>query len=396
MTYRAGEFEKKRQPGVMTDIFDGQHYQRLKKTSITIDKKTSAPRSSPIAATLPLDSRPTVLPLSEGVATRHGLSFYSTTTSLPTFASTLTVSLRSVDYYLWPAILEFRKLMRGVKAFDGLSLEFFILRPFLIAVFGDIPAVSMLMQMKGHNGISPCPVRSNPSACKTYKANALPMRSHDELLRQAREVQSSSTNADADRLANKYGVKSVPILSQLSSLDFPTSFPYDFMHLIWENVIKNLVLHWTGNFKGLDDGSESYQFAPSVWNAIGEATHAAGKTIPAVYGPRLPDIANERGNYITADMWSFWTLYIAPVLLRRRFKETRYYRHFVQLVRILKMCLQFEITNEDIDEIRCEIIEWVEKYEHTSTEAHYQPSWIFAPKLSDLCSTTAVSSFRLR
>jgi len=31
-----------------------------------------------------------------------------------------------------------------------------MLRAYLVVVFGDIPAVLMLMHMKGHNGISPC------------------------------------------------------------------------------------------------------------------------------------------------------------------------------------------------------------------------------------------------
>jgi hypothetical protein len=32
----------------------------------------------------------------------------------------------------------------------------FLLHAYLIVVFGDIPAISMIMCMKGHNGISPC------------------------------------------------------------------------------------------------------------------------------------------------------------------------------------------------------------------------------------------------
>ncbi|KAH6909680.1 hypothetical protein BKA70DRAFT_1474827 [Coprinopsis sp. MPI-PUGE-AT-0042] len=135
------------------------------------------------------------------------------------------------------------------------------------------------------------------------------------------------------------------------------------MHLIWENLVKNLVLHWTGNFKDLDDGSESYSFSKSLWEAIGEATHRAGATIPSAYGPRVPDIAGERGNYVTADMWSFWTLYLAPILLRRRFSEVWYYRHFIALVRLLNVCLQFEISTEEIDELEAGFIKWVEDYE---------------------------------
>jgi hypothetical protein len=53
-----------------------------------------------------------------------------------------------------------------------------------------------------------------------------------------------------------YGIKGVPILSALRSLRFPQSFPYDFMHLIWENLIPNLVLFWSGCYKGMDKGQQ--------------------------------------------------------------------------------------------------------------------------------------------
>ncbi|KAF7336408.1 hypothetical protein MSAN_02294800 [Mycena sanguinolenta] len=116
----------------------------------------------------------------------------------------------------------------------------------------------------------------------------------------------------------------------LDSLSFPRSFGYDFMHLIWENLIKNLVLLWTGEFKGLDDGREEYQLSKAIWEAIAAETAAASDTIPSAYGSRIPNIAKDRPN-VSAEMWSFWTLYLGPVLLRRRFKHLKFYRHFIQL-----------------------------------------------------------------
>jgi hypothetical protein len=61
-----------------------------------------------------------------------------------------------------------------------------------------------------------------------------------------------------------YGIKGVLLLSNFKSLCFPLSFPYNFMHLIWENVIPNLISLWTGEFKGLDEGVGEYQFMPKV------------------------------------------------------------------------------------------------------------------------------------
>lgn len=188
------------------------------------------------------------------------------------------------------------------------------------------------------------------------------MRTHNELHSQANEVQSARTDVEGKFLAKAYGIKGISILFYLPSISFPISFPYDFMHLIWENLITNLVLLWTGSYKGLDQGIESYQLSKSVWDAIGEATAASGSNIPSAFGTRVPNIATDQ-SYYTAEMWSFWTMYLGPVLLRWRFQRPKYYNHFVRLVYLLNICLQFEITDEQIEEVKQGFIQWVEAYE---------------------------------
>lgn len=61
-----------------------------------------------------------------------------------------------MDSFMWPALVELLRLQYGVQAFDVQADEFFMLCAYLILVFGDIPAISMLMRMTGHNGYSPC------------------------------------------------------------------------------------------------------------------------------------------------------------------------------------------------------------------------------------------------
>ncbi|KAG5633490.1 hypothetical protein H0H81_007353, partial [Sphagnurus paluster] len=210
--------------------------------------------------------------------------------------------------------MELLKLMRGVRAFDILGSHLFDLRAYLILAFGDMLAMAMIMHMKGNNGISPCrmceihglripgsrttthyvpldrsthlAVLADPTLPKRYDPANLPLRTHACWLEQAREVQSATTNTEVDRLAKNYGIKSVPILSHLSSLQFPNSFPHNFMHLIDENNLKNLILHWTGTFKELGKGSERYKLLKTVWDAVGEATALAGDLIPSAYGSR--------------------------------------------------------------------------------------------------------------
>jgi hypothetical protein len=46
------------------------------------------------------------------------------------------------------------------------------------------------------------------------------------------------------------------------------------MHLIPENIAKNLLTLWTGDFKGLNMGNEDYRLSESTVKAIGEACAA--------------------------------------------------------------------------------------------------------------------------
>ncbi|KAI0692136.1 hypothetical protein C8T65DRAFT_586838 [Cerioporus squamosus] len=134
------------------------------------------------------------------------------------------------------------------------------------------------------------------------------------------------------------------------------------MHLIWENVVKNLMHLWTGQYKGLDTGTEEYEIQLTVWEAIGQASAKSGDTIPGIYGPRPPNVASDKMSW-TADTRSFWFQYVGPVLLARRFKHRKYYDHFVSLVQIIRLCLQFEITTGEVQQIREGLIQWVLKYE---------------------------------
>jgi hypothetical protein len=399
MQYR-GEYKQKH--GSTADIFDSEEYQKLCKELIEVDDvKLTAKYFS--------DNRDVAM----GISSDGFGPFKSrkiTCWPLLVFNYNLPPDIRfhlefmlsvgvipgpkkpkDFDSFLWPLVQEFKMLAHGIVTFDGLKQEMFRMRAFPIAVFGDIPAVSMITRMKGHNGYCPCRIctikgittpaddrnhthyvpldRSNhpdvvadPVAVRTYNPLNLPLRTHEQFMEQADEVDAATTNTAADKLSMKYGIKGRPLLAQLHSLRFPTSFPYDFMHLIDENLLINLIKLWTGNFKGLDDGEEEYELDNAIWKAVGEATHRAGDTIPSAYGARVPNLAAD-GIRVSAEMYSFWALYLGPVLLRRKFTHQKYFKHFVELVRLLNLCLLFEITNDQINDLEESMAKWVQQYE---------------------------------
>ena len=159
----------------------------------------------------------------------------------------------------------------------------FSLRAYLILTFGDMPAMLMVMRMKGHNGIFSCrmclikeiripgsrggthyvsldrsrhpDIQHSATKIKKYNSGKLPLRTHAEFMAHARQAQFADSTAEEERIAKSTGIKGIPLLSYLGSIFFPVSFPLDFMHLIFKNLLKNLVLLWTGNFKDLDEGT---------------------------------------------------------------------------------------------------------------------------------------------
>ena len=181
-------------------------------------------------------------------------------------------------------------------------------------------------------------------------------------MKQANNIEMVPNNATHERLTKEHGIKGIPVLSSISSISFPLSFPFDFMHIIWENLIPNLFEFWTGKFKNLDHEDEGYFIKPHIWNEIGAATAACNATIPAAFGAPVPNIATKQSQMST-EMYANWMLYIAPIVLHRRFKSAQYYQHFMWLVELLKLCLAFEILEGMLNQINEGFQLWVEEYE---------------------------------
>src|SRR6266550_3726598 len=283
-----------------------------------------------------------------------------------------------MDSFLYPLVQELLQFEIGVKAFDTLTKTLFILHAYLIVVIGDIPAVALLMRMKGHNAFSPCRmceitgVREPPStthyvplyrqSSASYNPSNLPMRTREGFMNEAEEVQFAINKTIAEHLAKEFGINGIPLLSSLSSLSFPASFPYDFMHLIWENLIPHLISFWTGEFKDIPHSGKGYVLETSVWKEICSISAMAGNTILAAFGCRVPDMSTQRWQ-LTSESRAMWTLFIAPVVLRGQFIEEKYYQHFLDLVRLLNMCLEYELAMEQVAEIKQGFIKWVKDYE---------------------------------
>ena len=374
-------------PGSLRDIFDGENYQALQGAPITVHGEPIDPPAMYFQ-----DPRDIALGLSTD---GYGIFTHGRATAWPLilFNYNLPPEIRfhsdnilalgvipgpnkpaDIDSFLVPLAEELFQLAKGVEAYDTLSRSCFRLRAFLLIVFGDFPAVSMLMKMKGVNGICPCrackikavPVPSDSNRTGTYyvppSVNLTGLgRSHGELMAQADLIDKASTKAEAEKLSKEFGIKGRSILSEIDSLSFPQSFPFDYMHVAWENIMGTLTTLWSGDYKGLDEGVRRYHIDKAAWKEVGTRGAATSLTIPSTFGPRIPNIF-EKGSFMSADMWSFWTRFLAPVLLRDSFQDPECYEHFIDLVYLLSLCLQHEISAAEVDVIKSGFIDWIEGY----------------------------------
>jgi hypothetical protein len=305
---------------------------------------------------------------------------------------------KEIATYLEPLIDELEDLARGVPAFDAVDEDDFPLRAYLITCFGDMPAMAKLMSMKGPNGRLPCRackiegigasagttagtstgpisttlytplsrtwVKDRNYRPRQYEPDNLPRRTHVEHLQQALDIEAARTDADEEVQQRNTGVNGLSPLARLGSLSFPTTFPHDFMHIMFENVLPSLFNLWIrdGRWIGFGTGTEDYLLGPKVWSDVGAACASSGNTTPAAFGCRVPDIAEKRHEFSAESMMLFATV-LAPALLRNRFRWPRYYDHFIRLVKLINMCLGQQISRTELQEIREGFAQWVQDFE---------------------------------
>src|SRR5260370_15382518 len=138
------------------------------------------------------------------------------------------------------------------------------------------------------------------------------------------------------------------------------------MHLCIENHSKNLVTLWQGQYKGLDEGRENYCIPDNIWERIGQETAMAGDTIPSSFGCHTPNVWTEKYLFTARD-WAFWMIHLAPHVLKDQFTHPKYYKHFMKFNSILKCTIQYSFTEQELDELEQDIINYVKVHERCAS-----------------------------
>lgn len=403
MEYRHTYDARKHDAELVQDVFDCDHYRELREEKVSVDgvtlDHTYFSHPNDIALGLAGDGIQVFKKVRRGNSTVTPLIVINYNL-LPTVRTHLSNVLslgvipgphgpKDMNSFLIPFKEECVTLAKGIPVLDARTADVFTLHAYTLFGLGDIPWVTKITCTKGTNGVSPCrtcdiqgvynpnvrpatyyvplrhPVddtRVEDPQTRSWNPWDLPIRTEASFASRIQAIRLLPTQGARDEAARMFGLNGESILSTVPGIRMSRSFPWECLHLFFENTIPNLIRHWRGTFKDVDSGAEEYLIHPTVWEAIGQETADAMATIPSAFVGKMPNIAKDQNLY-KGEFYSFWFLYLAPILLRDRFEHRKYYDHACQLAKIIKSCMDLELRRDRVAELREEMIEWVTTYE---------------------------------
>ncbi|GET53357.1 transposase domain-containing protein [Rhizophagus irregularis DAOM 181602=DAOM 197198] len=288
---------------------------------------------------------------------------------------------KDFNSFLRPIIDELKVLQEGVSIYDALLKENFILRCHVVMWTGDMPAVSKLMCMTGHNaylGCRYCYLKGvyseesrhvyfpcsmpRTSDITDFDPKELPKRTEDNFLNDISKIINETNKKTKVSVIKETGINGRSILFELKSTKFPRSFPVDIMHLFFENISINMFKHWSGTyFKDQSLNNEQYVLNSQVWKQIGQIMHECRKQIPLEFGRSPRNIFKHHNGYKAVE-WSDWiTVYSIPFLLNKL--SAKYLKGWAKFVQAVQKCLQFTLTSNDLDKVQQLLLEFYKHYE---------------------------------
>jgi hypothetical protein len=290
-------------------------------------------------------------------------------------------SPKDIHSFLKPVVDELKQLETGIpNVYDASTGEMFTLRAHVVFASGDLPAISKLMGISGHNSYDHCrfcelrgiyhkhiycPLRSPRQWHERFRHDPahLPLRNNTRY-REAASNLRLQHDPDPDPKNAVYGVLHISSLYDLQTIDFPRSFPTDVMHLVFANVVPSLVDWWTGRFLKEDDDDvvvDTIRLHTNVWKDIGGDMDRSRKTIPTSFGRALRNI-DKYWRSFKSEEWSAFLINYSPILLRNRL-PVELYVHYLKLVTAVTMAVDYEVTFDDCQTIKTLLEEFVSDYE---------------------------------
>ena len=249
-------------PNVISDVFDGKHYQELRQTRVTVDEKKLPHKyfsgKNNIAFSVCLDGYLLYKRRCGGhSATPIMIQIYNFPPEIWTLiAQELCLGIipggpKHLDTYLYPFKDECVELAIGVKTFDCVSEWHFPLHGYNLFPHGNIIAIEKLLNVKGHNGKCPCQsckikaINNPDTSDKTYYVPLphpkkrggrhhfsldpldLPLRAHRDWADATTQLANATLMKDRNFLAMELGIKGMPMLKCVGSISYAHGIPWD-------------------------------------------------------------------------------------------------------------------------------------------------------------------------
>ena len=247
-------------PGIISDVFDSEHYRNLTKTTVTVDGKKLAHKyfsgKYDIAFSVCLDGYLLYKRRRGGPsATPIMIQIYNFPPEIRTLISralclgVIPGNPKRPDTFLYPYETECVELAIGVKTFDCVTQSHFPLHGYNLFPHGDIIAIEKLLNIKGHNGKCPCrsckikAINNPDSSDKTYYVPLshprkrgdrrplsldplnLPLRVHSDWADATTRLANATYVKDQKALAMELGIKGMPAWTRVGSIDYARGVP---------------------------------------------------------------------------------------------------------------------------------------------------------------------------
>ncbi|CAJ0823824.1 15861_t:CDS:2 [Entrophospora sp. SA101] len=212
---------------------------------------------------------------------------------------------KDFNSFLQPFIEEMKILQDGIECYDALNDELFQLKAHILAWTGDIPAVTKVMCFTGHNSYQGCRfckiegklLTSNRHIyypLQNHSTSNLPLRGHEEILKNIDEINGCGSNNLKESLIKKY--------------------------------------------------DENYLIGKKDWKEIGTILHNNKYNMPS--NGRIPrDIYKHSAGY-KAEEWSKWILHFSLPLIKGRIDE-RFLQGWNYFVKAAKLCIEPQLEGDE-------------------------------------------------
>ncbi|KAJ9095922.1 hypothetical protein QFC20_006523 [Naganishia adeliensis] len=160
------------------------------------------------------------------------------------------------------------------------------------------------------------------------------------------------------------GISGDSVFHAIGSVDFPWAFPPDAMHLFFENIMKQLLAAWEGEYKkgtAEDRAGDKFVITKEDWQTISKDIIRSNATVPAQIARHINAPLETRSSW-TAETYAYFLMFLGPIVMADRLKEP-YYKHFLKLSEICREVTKLAISRERVVSLKRDIGEWVVQFE---------------------------------